>query len=160
MRCSCSCSAWQWWSHCRQGQHLECRVAQALPAAQQSGYVETRSSPLPELGQELYATQMPQAASIMAVPDADDAHLEQLPPQDAEQPVGMASVLPAVAERGEDVPHPSNAGGAPPVGAAAKDNALPDGSDEDTGEPPSVKWDYLASLGDSNRGHDCCGTRG
>ena len=61
----------------------------------------------------------------MAVPDADPNNLEQLPPASAEQPVGAASLLPAAAERQEDICMP-DAGQGPPVGAAAKDNALPD----------------------------------
>ena len=84
---------------------------------------------------------MPQAASIMAVPDVDLQHLEQLPPEAAEQPVGAASLLPAAMERQEDIVRPAD-GEAPPLGAAAKDNALPDAAAPqlDKGAPGACAW--------------------
>ena len=76
----------------------------------------------------------------MAVPDADPQNLEQLPPQDAEQPVGAAGLLTATAERAEDMVHPGRTGDAPPVGPAAKDNALPDRGPEQPGGHAEVCW--------------------
>lgn len=98
------------------------------------GSAGLRTARLPSCATDgLHVAQMPQAASIMAVPDADPQYLEQLPPQDAEQPVGAAGLLTATAEREEDMVHPGKTGDAPPVGAAAKDNAVPDKASEQPG---------------------------
>ena len=78
--------------------------------------------------------QAPQTASMMAVPDVSLDHLEQLPPSSAEQPVGAAGMLLAPAERGMDTTLPESAAEGPPVGPAAKDNALPPAENKQPGD--------------------------